>query len=234
MRIIENSSEKSKTLIVLVWLRGGRAALFDERNRDKECADTAAPPSVTKKTFDAHSNIVKTTDALNKETLCAFDARNRKVSCTDRIAGVTKYTYDSNNNLLTIEDADAVAGATGKKTIYVYDPRNLMASEAFPDNNPPGDNGVRSYGYDGANRLVSRLDQKNETTAYVYDMANRLSSRNYPDSLNDTFGYDAASRLTSAACARYNNAVTRNYTAGGELAGRLKVETQTGAALLIV
>ena len=36
-----------------------------------------------------------------------------------------------------------------------------------------------------------------------------------------------ASRLISAACARYNNLVTRSYTAGGELGGRLKVETQT-------
>ena len=206
----------------------GQDCVFDERNREKQCSDTATPaPSVTKKEFDAASNVVKTTDALNKDTIFTFDARNRKISCADRLSGLTSYTYDSNNNLLTIIDADANASASGKQTVYTYDHRNLLATEAFPDHSLPTVNDLRAYVFDGANRLVSRLDQNNETTVYNYDMANRLSSRVYPDALNDTFTFDAASRLTSATCARYNNTVARNYTAGGEQAGRLKTETQT-------
>ena len=70
--------------------------------------------------------------------------------------------------------------------------------------------------------LISRLDQKTETTTYAYDMANRLLTRAYPDSLNDTFAYDAASRLTLAACARYSNTVSRVY----DSASRLSSENQ--------
>jgi len=200
----------------------GQDCIFDDRNRDMQCADTAAPPSVTKKTFDSHSNVTVTTDALNKNTVCVFDARDRKISSTDRISGVTAFEYDKNNNLTKITDAEA--GVTD----YTYDPRNLLSTEAFPAHNKAdGHYDIREYTYDAASRLKTRKDQLLAATTYNYDLANRLLTRAYPDSLNDTFTYDAASRLLSAANARYNNLVTRDYTLGGEAAGRLKRETQT-------
>ena len=205
----------------------GMDYLFDERNREKQATDTATTPSVTKMEYDADSNIVKTTDALTKDTVCSFDARNRKISCTDRINGVTSYEYDKNSNMTKITDADANAGNTGKCTIYEYDPRNLLATEKLPDHVPNSVNDSRTYTYDGANRLVTRLDQNSDSTTYAYDMANRLLTRGYPDNQNDTFTYDPASRLISAANARYSNTISRNYSSGGEKAGRLKSETQT-------
>jgi RHS repeat-associated protein len=186
---------------------------YDERDRNLSCTDTHG--DVTSRTFDAHSNVITSTDALNHAMTCAYDGRNRKISCLDRINGLTTYTYDTNNNLLTIEDADANVGNTGKQTLYTYDPRNLMTTETFPDN------GSRTYTYDGADRVSSRLDQKNELTSYVYDYANRLTSRSYPDALNDSFTYDAASRMLTAVSARYGNTVTRTY----DLASRLSSDT---------
>jgi len=200
----------------------GQDCFFDDRNRDKRCIDTATPSSETKKTFDAHNNVTVSTDALNKNTVCVFDARDRKISCTDRISGITAFEYDKNNNLTKITDAE------GGITSYTYDPRNLLSTETFPAHNKAdGHYDIREYTYDAANRLKTRKDQLLAVTTYNYDLANRLLTRAYPDSLNDTFTYDAASRLLSAANARYNNLVTRDYTLGGEAAGRLKRETQT-------
>lgn len=199
---------------------------FDYRNREKQRTDTATPTASFDKTeYDASSNIVKTTDPSNKDTTFTFDPRNRKITITDRISGVTTFEYDKNNNLTKIIDADANAGSTGKFTQYTYDQRNLLATEVFPDHNPTSVYDSRTYQFDGANRLISRLDQNNDTTNYSYDLASRLTGRIYPDSNNDTFSYDAASRLISAASARYSNTITRDYASGSEHGGRLKSET---------
>jgi RHS repeat-associated protein len=192
----------------------GYDCVYDDRNRKLSCTDRRN--ATTSQAYDAQSNVITMTDGLNHSSHCVYDARNRKSSCTDRINGVTNYTYDANSNLATISDADAVAGNTGKQTLYTYDPRNLLATETYPDN------GVKSFVYDGANRLVSRLDQKNDTVSYLYDFANRMTSRHYPDGQDDTFTFDAASRLLTAASARYNNVVTRTY----DPASRLLSETQ--------
>jgi RHS repeat-associated protein len=192
----------------------GYDCVYDERNRKLSCTDRRN--ATTSQAYDAQSNVITMTDGLNHSSHCVYDARNRKTSCTDRINGVTNYTYDANSNLATISDADAVAGNTGKQTVYTYDPRNLLATETYPDN------GVKSFVYDGANRLVSRLDQKNDTVGYLYDFANRMTSRHYLDGQDDTFTFDAASRLLTAASARYNNVVTRTY----DPASRLLSETQ--------
>jgi len=200
----------------------GQDCVFDDRNRDKQCTDTAVPPSVTKMIFDAHNNVTVLTDSMNKTAVCAFDARDRKISYTDRISGLTAFAYDKNNNLTRITDAE------GGVTDYTYDQRNLLSAETFPAHNKPdGHYDIREYAYDAANRLKMRKDQFLVVTTYIYDLANRLLSRVYPDALNDTFTYDAASRVLSAANSRYNNLVTRDYTLGGEAAGRLKRETQT-------
>jgi RHS repeat-associated protein len=192
----------------------GYDCVYDERNRKLSCTDRRN--ATTSQAYDAQSNVITMTDGLNHSSHCVYDARNRKTSCTDRINGVTNYTYDANSNLATISDADAVAGNTGKQTVYTYDPRNLLATETYPDN------GVKSFVFDGANRLVSRLDQKNDTVSYLYDFANRMTSRHYPDGQDDTFTFDAASRLLTAASARYNNVVTRTYDPASRLLSEIE------------
>ena len=197
----------------------GQDCVFDARNRDVSCTDTQG--DTTSRVYDAHSNVVTMTDALAQSTSCVFDARDRKSTCTDRISATTTYVYDVNNNLLNITDAE------NSVTTYVYDVRNLLETETYPT----GDAGTtqKTYTYDAARRLVSRLVNTveaplvSETTNYVYDMANRLTTRAYPDETNadDLFTYDAASRLVSAESQRYANTVSRSY----DDASRLSSET---------
>jgi len=88
--------------------------------------------------------------------------------------GLTTFAYDENSNLLTITDADANSGGTGKQTIYSYDPRNLRLTEQYPDHvagSLPGTTGydIVTHAYDGVHRFRSRVDQKNETMTFAYD-----------------------------------------------------------------
>lgn len=185
----------------------GQDCVFDARNRDIQCTDTAG--AVTSRQYDAHSNVVVSTDALSQDETCVFDARDRKITCTDRVNATTTFAYDLADNLIQIEDAE------GGVTDYVYDGRNLLTQETFPN----GQQGrtVRTYGYDLGRRLASRVVTTDpasaftETTGYAYDGANRLTARTYPDGKNDGFTYDDASRLLTATSARYGTTVTRVY-----------------------
>ena len=199
----------------------GMDCVFDARNRDVRCTDTAG--AVTRKRYDANSNLIATTDALLKVETSEFDERNRKVSTTDKILATTSYGYDPVSNLTRLTDAQ------GGLTEYVYDPRNLLVREVFP----VGQTGrtARYYGYDPGRRLSSRAvaaiaavgvppataPGSSEVTSYFYDSANRLTTREYPDAKNDAFLYDHASRLLSASSARYGNQVTRAYDAASRL-----------------
>jgi len=209
----------------------GRNDSFDNRNRRTNSTDTVS--AVKSWSYDADNNVVSAVDALYHTTLFAFDARERKVSSTDRLSGVTSFTYDPVSNLLTMTDADTNACiTTGGITTYGYDPRNLLLTELFPPGQAtPGSPTTapydeRTYAYDAAHRLVSRVDQNDVTTGYSYDLANRLTTRAYP-SASDTFAYDAASRLITATSGLYPTVATLSYTDGGEKAGRLTSETQT-------
>ena len=199
----------------------GMDCVFDARNRDVRCTDTAG--AVTLKAYDANNNLVAMTDALSKVESSVFDQRDRKTSTTDRVPATTTFTYDAVSNLLSITDAE------GGLTLYQYEARNLLNREVFP--NGQTRRTARYYGYDSGRRLTSRTvvgvpiasappatpPTPNEVTTYLYDNANRLTTRGYADSLNDTFGYDTASRLTNASSARYANQVAWLYDAAGRL-----------------
>ena len=199
----------------------GMDCVFDARNRDVVCTDTAG--AVIRRSYDANSNLIATTDALLKVETSQFDERNRKISTTDKILATTSFGYDPVSNLTRLTDAQ------GGSTEYVYDLRNLLVREVFP----VGQTGrtARYYGYDPGRRLSSRAvvtiaavgippataPGSSEVTSYAYDAANRLTTRGYPDAQNDAFVYDHASRLLSAYSARYANQVTRAYDAASRL-----------------
>ena len=203
----------------------GQDCVFDNRNRDVQCTDTAG--AVTKRSYDALNNLAASTDALGKSESSVYDLRNRKTSTTDRVAATTAFAYDGVSNLVSITDAE------NGVTEYRYEVLNLLDREIFPS----GQAGrtARYYNYDAGRRLIARAviaipvtgsapltaPATSEQTSYAYDNANRLVTRAYPDAKNDTFAYDAASRLTGATSLRYANQVVRRYDA----AGRLSKET---------
>jgi RHS repeat-associated protein len=124
---------------------------------------------------------------------------------------------------LSVEYAEAVASASGKKTLYVYDARNRKISESFPGHVPASLPNAAGYdkvlfNYDAMDRTITKIDQKGESTGFVFDLVGRLMTRSYPDNANDTFTYDTASRMLTAQSARYSNLVTRSYNPTSTLA----------------
>ncbi|NUP99517.1 MAG: hypothetical protein HUU35_06650, partial [Armatimonadetes bacterium] len=86
--------------------------------------------------------------------------------------------------------------------------------------------------YDDANRLLRRIDGRDQVTDYTYnDPGGRLTAVRYPatPSQNLTFGYDAAGRLTSLD---YDlGTASWNYLANGLLA-KQTTDQETGLIAL--
>lgn len=208
---------------------------YDPLNRLVARIDTQGDKSAS--AFDAHGNVVRTTDAKNQQTSFVFDARDRRASMTDRLGGLTTWKYDENGNLLELCDADN-QGPPQKATVWTYDVRNLKVTEAYPGHNPASQIGDADYdkklfGYDLAGRPDLFTDQQGDTVRHGFDMANRIVRRDYrtrdnsPDGQiadSDTFAFDDAGRIRSATSGRYNNTVSLAYTDG---AGRLTGESLT-------
>ncbi len=212
----------------------GWNATYDARNRQITMADTQeqAEGKNRQTAYDAHGNVVGTTDAKGQSASSAFDARDRRVSETDRLAGVTSWRFDENSNLRHLTDAENQSPY--KPTAWTYDARNLKLTEALPGHNAASQIGdadydLKQFTYDLAGRVEVATDQKGDNVTHLYDMASRLLQRDYrlygqtAISDSDVFTYGDAGRMASAESGRYNNTVALGYDA----AGRLTTESLT-------
>ncbi len=212
----------------------GWNATYDARNRQITMADTQeqAEGKNRQTAYDAHGNVVGTTDAKGQSASSAFDARDRRVSETDRLAGVTSWRFDENSNLRHLTDAENQSPY--KPTAWTYDARNLKLTEALPGHNPASQIGdadydLKQFTYDLAGRVEVATDQKGNTVTHLYDMASRLLQRDYrlygqtAISDSDVFSYGDAGRMATAQSGRYNNTVAFDY----DVAGRLTSESLT-------
>lgn len=191
----------------------GWTATYDALNRMTGQTGTGTPAATRTFVYDLANNLVSDIDAYAHATTHAYDGLNRRTKTIDRVAGITEFAFDHRSNLLSITDAEV------GRTAYTYDPRNLLLSESFPS--PSG--GTRTYTYDDAGRLKTRLDQSGVTTTYLYDANGRLTTRQYSGgTASDAYVYDDVGRLVSADSGRYGTRVERDY----DLAGRLLVERQ--------
>ncbi len=206
----------------------GRNATYDARNRAVSMADTQEQTEGKNRqtVYDAHGNVVGTTDAKSQSASSAFDARDRRVSETDRLAGVTSWRFDENSNLRHLTDAENQSPY--KPTAWSYDARNLKLCEALPGHNPTSQIGdadydLKQFTYDLAGRVDVATDQKGNNVTHLYDLASRLLQRDYrlfnqtAISDSDVFSYGDAGRMASAESGRYNNTVAFGYDAAGRL-----------------
>ena len=206
----------------------GWNATYDARNRQITMADTQeqAEGKNRQTVYDAHGNVVGTTDAKGQSASSAFDARDRRMSETDRIAGVTSWRFDENANLRHLTDAENQSPY--KPTAWTYDARNLKLSEALPGHNPASQIGdadydLKQFTYDLAGRMDVATDQKGNNVTHLYDLASRLLQRDYrlfnqtAISDSDVFSYGDGGRMASAQSGRYNNTVAFDYDAAGRL-----------------
>ena len=178
--------------------------------------------------YDADSNVVATTDALDHTTWYGFDALNRKTQITDALgsyvgdpAHTTTTAYDAVGRVKTVTDA------LGRQTQYFYDSMGRKSAGLYPDPNTGLATGsVRAmYGYDrdgnlkyatappSADTAVGRGDP-NCTTWYFYDALNRLTSVIDPLGADfDTYSVP----LSIATSPQPLHSVTTTYDAVGQV-----------------
>lgn len=176
--------------------------------------------------YDDRLNLVKKTDALNRETVYTYDSdRNvtavtdflgtqsftynslgEVLTATDRMGGVTANTYSSTGNLLTTRDP------LNNTTTFTYNsfgqPATLKDaldrvttftwdSQGRMTKVKDANNKETNFAYDARARITGVTNAKAETTSFSYDLNNRLSKITYPDTTFTSVTYDLAGRRTA-------------------------------------
>lgn len=114
--------------------------------------------------YDAHGNLVRSTDALLRAFAFDYDVLDRLTTQTDANQKVSHSEYDSANNLILQIDE------LGRRTSYRYDSRNRMVEII----NPLGGRTILRYNAD--DQLSEFQDPLGRVTKYEYDARGRMIS----------------------------------------------------------
>ncbi len=167
---------------------------------------TADDYSLNKYFYDIYGNNIKTTDALDNDEVCEYNAYGRIIKRTDRNGTEFRYTYDDLGNTLSCVVYEN-GSPTAKSTAYTYDGVNKLSVVQ---------NGQRvSYVYDTLGRIVTETEYTDGSTSvrnYTYDdFGNKTSytlSVNGEDIVSGTYSYDKMFRIVS----KTEDGVTTDYT----------------------
>ena len=158
---------------------------FDAIDRPTIVTDPLARTTVT--VYDPVGNVLLVTDREGRTTTNTYDNINRRVSSTDALNHTTHYQYDGVGNVVMLTDVN------GHATQYLHDNVNRVIKETYAD--PPPN--TRTFTYDAVN-LISRTDQKKQTTTYTYNDLYFLMRRTYPVGPADNLTYDLSARMLTA------------------------------------
>ena len=180
----------------------------------------------TQFTYDDRLNLVKITDALNRETVYTYDG-NRNVTAVTDILGTQTFTYNSLGEVLTA--TDRMGGMTANtysstgSLLTTSDPQNNTTTFTYNSLGQPAtvkdaldrvttltwdsqgrmtkvkdaNNRETNFAYDARARITGVTNAKAETTSFNYDLNNRLNKITYPDTTFTSVTYDLAGRRTA-------------------------------------
>lgn len=176
--------------------------------------------------YDDRLNLVKKTDALNRDTVYTYDSdRNvtavtdvlgtqtftynsfgEVLTATDRMGGVTTNTYDAAGNLLTTKDAlnntTTLTYTSLGQPSTVKDALNHTTTLTWDAQGrmtkiTDANGKETNLSYNGRALVTGVTNAKSETTSFTYDLNNRLKKVIYPDTNFVEFAYDLAGRRTA-------------------------------------
>lgn len=142
-----------------------------------------------------------TNDAGNQSTFTYNGTGNALSSSNTALAATANVTYNSDG---TVATATAPGNGTNR-TIYGYISHRLRSVTPVTGSSL----GVRSFTYDGFDRVRTATDGKGVTVTYTYDDVDRLLKTAFSDGTPTvTNTYDGAGRITT----RVDSAGTTTYT----------------------
>ncbi len=173
-----------------------------------------------------------TTDETGRVTTYTYDTQGNRLSKTTG-SGVEAATWQWGYlaNGLVADEIDA----NGNRTDYEYDAVGHLTRKIEPADVSGGTRYVRTFSYDAAGRMQTASDEAGRTTTYGYDAANRLISRLYADGSSEsiTYGNGATAGLVVATTDRNGVVTTYEYDATGRRVttrvadGRSEVSVET-------
>ena len=159
--------------------------------------------------------ITTSTDALNQNTVIAYDAFGRTLTVRDALGQVIQFTYDDVNRSVTITTPELIETTTLSnrhgETVSITDGNGIVTAYAYDNNGNlitvteakgTAEETITSTNtYDNANRTLTTENANGTVTQFSYDAANRLMTRTVdpqdpitnPEGLNLTtqYRYDA-------------------------------------------
>ena len=174
---------------------------FDNNgNETQHCVRNAC----TKQDYDELERVVKTTDALGKETITVYDPAGQVLSVKDARGKVTLFQYDDVGRQTIVTNAltqdseqkyDAAGNvetskdAKGQITTFGYDLMGRRTSVTFA-------NGSKSLvGFNAAGQRISETDATGFVTTFGYDPMGRLAKVTDALNKNTTFTWNSLGQL---------------------------------------
>ena len=160
---------------------------YDAADRPTEVtwvADANTAASTVVLAYDAHGNLLRLTDPLNKvREILSRTGLNSVESMKDANGKTWLFGYDSRNRVNAVTDPDA------RVTQFAFDEFNNLTSVTAPSNRKV------EFGYDINNSLVSVLDPAGKSHSNEYDAGGRLSKSIDRSGRSVSYEYDSFDRL---------------------------------------
>ncbi len=128
--------------------------------------------------YDAHDNLIGTTNPLNQATTYGYSAKNQLLFITNALNQITKMLYDQNSNMTNLVDA------LNHTNSWLYDANGRNYLNIYADGSS------NSLGYDAIGRLaVTTNHGSGLVLTYGYDNLDRRTDINFPDSTSIHYEY---------------------------------------------
>lgn len=165
--------------------------------------DITSGGQLRKSDYDRVGRVIKTTNALTKDTTYAYDARGNVITLTDRTGRTTTFDYNAFSRTVT---STVTVDSASITTTTTYDDRGLTL--AFTD----GAGRTTTYAYDRDGALTSEINGLGQTTlTNTYDTAGRLYDTVNGAGTKVRFTYDAVNRVVTEVVDPGGLALTTTY-----------------------
>ncbi len=165
---------------------GNKTAIFHDDFGD--LGETIDPlGNITRNTFDANHDLVKTVAADGTTTTFAYDDNGNMTSETDALGQSIFFTYNSLAEPLTFVNQQ------GFTTSYQYDAHGNLLETTNPDGTTQQD------AYNGLGEVTSSTDADGQVITYGYNANAQLTTENLPDGTSNTYTFDSHGNMLTAS-----------------------------------
>ncbi|OUP07850.1 hypothetical protein B5F35_13930, partial [Anaeromassilibacillus sp. An200] len=143
--------------------------------------------------YDAAGNLTEITDNQGRKTRIAYDLLNREIRRTERDGGVQRTVYDRNGHVVRLIRPNEYDPETdgGEGFQFTYDAEGRVLTVVSPEGHV-----LQSNTYDGAGRLLQRVDGVGSGVKYEYDFTGAQRRMESMGGASQELEYDAQGRIT--------------------------------------